>query len=61
MYLWHLLHRGKEEVINKVYVTQKCQENKGDWSRIVQEEKIKYEILETDETISLLPKQKFRK
>ena len=61
MYLWHILHRGKEEVINKVYVTQKCQENKGDWSRIVQEEKIKYEILETDDTISLMPKQKFRK
>ena len=40
MYLWHLLHRGEEEVINKVYVTQKCKVNKGDWARIIQEEKI---------------------
>jgi hypothetical protein len=61
MYLFHHLHRDKEEVIHKVYVTKKCQVNKGDWSRIVQGEKIKYEILETDDTHIMMPKQKFRK
>ena len=61
MYLWHVLHRDPDEVINKVYVIQKCNIIKGDWAKIVQEEKIKYAIMETDETIAKLSKHKFKK
>ena len=31
MYLWHILHREKDELIEKVYEAQKCDTNKGDW------------------------------
>ena len=60
MYLWHVLHRDTDEVINKVYVIQKCNVIKGDWAKILQEEKIKFEIMETDETIEKLSKHKFK-
>ena len=61
MFLWHLLHRDGEEVINKVYTIQKCHENKGDWAKIVNEERIKYCIIETNEEICKMSKTKFRK
>ena len=61
MYLWHLLRRTSNELINKVYVAQKCETTKGDWAKIIEEEKIKYNLTESNEQILKMSKQKFRK
>ena len=61
MYLWHLLHRDTVELIQKVYSAQNCEINKGDWAQIIQQERDKYEVTETDEEIAKLSKPKFRK
>ena len=61
MYLWHVLHRDTSELISKVYEIQKCQTVRGDWARIMSEEKAKFGISETDEMIAKMSKQKFRK
>ena len=61
MYLWHILHRDTTELISKIYETQKCQTVKGDWAQIIIEERSKYGITETDETISNMSKTKFKK
>ena len=34
MYLWHVLHRDTDELIRKIYETQKCNHYKGDWFNI---------------------------
>ena len=39
MYLWHVLHRDKTELIYKIYVTQKNQSSVGDWVRQVENDK----------------------
>ena len=57
MYLWHVLNRDTSELINKVYEIQKCQTVRGDWAKIILEEKEKFGISETDEMIAKIPKQ----
>ena len=52
MYLWHILHRDSNELIVKIYQTQRYNENRGDWVQNINEEKLRYEIHETDEEIS---------
>ena len=61
MFLWHLLHRDSEELIFKIYKIQKCHVNKGDWAKIINEERSKYNILENNEEIAKMSKSKFRK
>ena len=61
MYLWHILHRDKRELIVKMYKAQSCDENRGDWVQIIQEERLKYGILETDEEISKMSKNTFKR
>ena len=60
MYLWHILHRDKSELIRKVYDAQMCNVNRGDWVQIMQEERIKYNVLESDESISIMSQEQFR-
>ena len=60
MYLWHILHRDKTELIRKVYDAQCCQTNKGDWVEIIQQERVKYDIMESDQIISEMSQEKFR-
>ena len=60
MYLWHILSRDKEELISKIYEAQKYEVNKGDWVRIMQEEREKYDILESDDDISKISQERFR-
>ena len=61
MFLWHVLRRGSNELINKVYSAQKCEVTKGDWAKIIEDEKKKYNVTETYEQILKMSKQKFRK
>ena len=42
MYLWHLLRRNEEELIKKVYQTQKVKTTNGDWFQMIHYEKEKY-------------------
>ena len=44
-----------------MHTIQKCNEIKGDWAKIADEERIKYGILETNEEICKMLKTKFRK
>ena len=60
MYLWHLLTRSENELIKKIYQTQKLKSTKGDWVNMIQTEKSKYDISLTDEEISKLSKYKFK-
>ena len=60
MYLWHLLRRNEEELIKKVYQTQKVKTTNGDWFQMIQCEKEKYNIKLTDDEISALSRNKFK-
>ena len=59
IYLWHILSRDKNELIRKIYETQKCCPTKGEFL-IISEEKRKYGINLSDEEISKLSKYKFK-
>ena len=61
MYLWHLLHRDTNELIYKIYQAQKLNENPGDWVKILNEERFRYGIVKSDEEISQMSKNKFKK
>ena len=60
MYLLHILHRDTDELILKVYKAQSCKVNKGDWARIIQEEKEKFSVTESDDQIACMSQGKFK-
>jgi hypothetical protein len=47
-------------VDKKDYEAQKCNLNKGDWVQIMLDEREKYGILESDETITKMSQEKYR-
>ena len=55
------MHRNGEELTNKVYETQKIAQTKGDWYEISEIEKLNYEITLTDQEISKMSRNKFKK
>ena len=61
MYLWQILRRGEDELVSKVYKTQKLTHTRGDWYQIVKDDKVKYGIVESDEEISEMSQTKFKK
>ena len=61
MYLWTILKRSEDQLVRKVYNAQKLKPTKGDWYEMIQSEKTKYKIYETDEEISLMSKNKFKR
>ena len=61
MYLWQILHRDENELISKVYKTQKLTHTRGDWYQIVKDDRVKYGIKESDEEISEMSQNKFKK
>ena len=60
MYLWHILHRDTNELIRKVYVAHSCKVNRVDWVKIVQEDRIKYGVVESDDQIASMSQEKFK-
>ena len=60
MYLWHVLHRDETELIRKIYSSQKCDKNRGDWVNLIEEERQKYQIEESDEQIAVMSKECFK-
>ena len=61
MYLWQILHRDTDELVRKVYETQKLKPCKGDWFTIMQNERSTYELEISDSEISKISEYKFRK
>ena len=60
MYLWHIVHRDTDELIWKIYEAQRCKPNKGDWFEILQTERRALNILESDEEIAKMSRNKFK-
>ena len=61
MYLWTLLQKSEKELAKQVYNTQKLFPVKKDWILQVQEDMEKCQIVLTDEEISKLKKEAFKK
>ena len=61
MYLWHILKQTNDQLLRKVYNAQKLKPTKGDWYEMIQSEKSKYEMDETDDEISKMSKSKFKR
>ena len=60
MYLWHVLCRDKDELIRRVYDTQKVASNTGDWYDMVQKDKQQLGIHMTDTDIQGVSKEWFK-
>ena len=61
MYLWHILTRNPNELISKVYNSQKLKPVKGDFYSMIQQDKQTFNMCLTDEQISNFSKKKFKK
>ena len=60
MYLWHILHRDGDELIIKIYTAQKCLSIKGDWTELIEADRKKYGISESDSEIAEMFRDKFK-
>ena len=61
MFLWNILKQNNEQLIRKTYNAQKLKTTKGDWYEMIQTEKVKYSIIETDEEISQMSRYRFKR
>ena len=61
MYLWNILKQNKNELIRKVFNVQKLVQTKGDWFQMINKEREKYDITESDEEISKMSKYRFKR
>ena len=59
MYLWHILHTDKSELIRNVYDSQKLKTIKGDWVKIIEEEKLDFDIQLSDDEIVTMSRGRF--
>ena len=60
MFLWHILSREEDELIHRVYITQKNSQNTGDWVKLVETDKNELQIDLTDKEIQGVSKEMFR-
>ena len=58
MYLWTILQRPEEEMLKRVYKTQKAVRTSGDWAGTIKDELKAYNINQSDEEIT--SKYKFK-
>ena len=61
MYLWHILSRGENELIRRVYTTQKLSSNTGDWIGLVEQDKQQLGIDMSDHEIQGVSKEMFKR
>ena len=61
MYLHHILQRGEEELIRKVYQAQKVDTDPGDFFELISEDKIMLGIHLSDTELGMMKKEKFKK
>ena len=60
MYIWHILHSDKKELLNKFYSAQKLESSKDDWVEQITKDKMDLNIQLSDENIKLMSQDKFR-
>ena len=60
MYLWHILSRNDDELICRIYQTQKNSSSVGDWFRLVEADKHELGIDMTDEEIQGVSQEVFK-
>ena len=60
MYLWHILHVDKKELLNKFYSAQKLESSKDNWVKNIPKDKMDLNIQLSDENIKLMSQDKFR-
>ena len=60
MYLWHILHLEKKELVYKFYTAQKLASCKGDWVEQVQKDMADLDLQMSDQQIENVTKEKFR-
>ena len=60
LYLWNILQRDKNELLQRFYLAQKVSKTKNDWSELVEKDKSDFEIDLTDEEISKMKESKFK-
>ena len=51
MYLWHLLSRDENEMISRIYNSQKVSNSVGDWVRLVEADMVELGITLTEKEI----------
>ena len=61
MFLHNILKSDESELVLKVYMAQRLKPTRGDWYSMIQNEKIKYNILLSDEEIKKLSKPSFKR
>ena len=61
MYLWKILHLEEKELVHRAYQSQKCSPNKGDWIKLVEDDKGLLQITLSDDEIKNLSKTKYMK
>ena len=59
LYLQYILKKNKNKIVRKVYTAQKENPTKGDWTNIVEEDKMKYNVNISDELIGDISKDEF--
>ena len=61
LYLYEILRRPKNELIVQIYTAMKERPLKNDWIHLIYQDMQKFDIHMSDESISLLNKQDFKK
>ena len=61
MYYHHIIKRPSNELINKFYKAQKLKPSKGDWVKLIENDKQILKIDHEDEEIEKMSKYKFKK
>ena len=59
MYLWTILHSDSSELRRKIYDMQQYKAIKGDWRKLVDKKKTKYDINLSDSEIFEMSRERF--
>ena len=60
LYLWNILKCSENELIKKTYNAQKVASSRNDWFKLLESERKKYVIVQTDEEIAKMSKNQFK-
>ena len=60
LYLWNILKFSENELIKKMYNAQKVASIRNDWFKLLESERQKCDIVQTDDQISKISKYQFR-
>ena len=60
LYLWNILKCNDNELIKKTYNAQKVASTKNDWFKLLESERLKFDIVHSDDVISKMSKYQFK-